>query len=188
MEGCFGQQLVHRLAGRGIINKTGHEVCHRLARGMTGACRHQRCNTGLRQCLKPPLARADSGQPGRPPAPCIKDTPARGITKYRLRCRNDIATRRQYRQMRHGPGQIAHEIIGNAYRFGPVHDRQLVIIQPGDIQQDIGPDTREGGAGYRTIIADSRIMNDITIMQDGRGDRHQRIRPEFAQQLNRRPV
>ena len=51
MEGCFGQQLVHRLAGRGIFNKTGHEVCQRLARGMTGACRHQRCNTGLRLSL-----------------------------------------------------------------------------------------------------------------------------------------
>ena len=73
-----------------------------------------------------------------------------------------------------------NEIIGDAHRFGCVHDCQLVFIKPGYVQQHISAFAGERRTGHRTVIADRRIMDDITIMQDRRRDRHHSRVTEFA--------
>ena len=90
--------------------------------------------------------------------------------------------------MRDRAGQHPDIIIGNANRLGAVHDRQLRIIKPGDIQHHIGATRRKGGAGHGAVIADGRRMDNVAIMKNGRRYRHDGVIAELAAKLHRRPV
>ena len=183
-----GLKVVIDLAAEAtVLDNTGDKpVDCRLAT----ACQrvNQRRRRGLREGLETPVARRNAIKAGRIAATDIQHPAPRGISEHRLGRRDNLAAGLQHRKMRDHAGEQPHIIIGDAERLGPVHDLQLLGIEPGRVQHHIGAARGKRCAGHGAVIADRRRMHDIAIMQDQRRDRHHRLVAELAAQLHRRTV